>query len=148
MINNNIQDFSGYMVNYTPQNFETLGIDLTCFDPDAMVERFKNVEVTGINVLLLIFKPTIQKKINSIYLPDSAIKEDEEYNSMVGMVLQIGPDAYKGDQFPSGPYCKVKNWVVFPRGSSLQLKYEGEPTILVEDFKIKLKVDNPSKVSR
>jgi len=136
------------MINYNVQDFETKGIDLTCFDKDAIIERFKNVQVTGTNVLLLIFKPPIQKKINSIYLPDSAVKEDLEYNSMVGMVLQIGPDAYKGDQFPSGPYCKVKDWVEFPRGSSLQSKYEGEPIILVEDFKIKLIVDNPSKVTR
>ena len=67
---------------------------------------------------------------------------------MVGMVLKVGSDAYKGEQFPSGPYAKVGDWVIFPRGSSLQAKYEDEPIIMVEDFKIKLIVEDPSKVSR
>ena len=136
------------MINHNAQDFETKGIDLSCFDKEAMIEKFKHVEVTGINILILVYKPPIQKKINSILLPDSAIKEDLEYNSMVGMVLKIGKDAYKGDQFPSGAYAKEGDYVIFPRGSSLQAKYEGEPIIMVEDFKIKLLVDNPSKVSR
>ena len=136
------------MINYATQDFETKGIDLSCFDKEAMIERFKDVSVTGINVLILIYKPPLQKKINSIYLPDSAVKEDLEYNSMVGMVLKLGADSYQGDQFPNGAYVKVGDWVIFPRGSSLQSKYEGEPIIMVEDFKIKLLVDNPSKVSR
>ena len=62
--------------------------------------------------------------------------------------LKTGADAYKGEQFPSGPYAKVGDWVIFPRGSSLQSKYEDEPIIMVEDFKIKLIVEDPSKVSR
>jgi len=136
------------MINHNAQDFETKGIDLSCFDKEAMIEKFKHVSVTGINVLILIYKPPIQKKINSILLPDSAVKEDLEYNSMVGMVVKLGSDAYKGDQFPSGSYAKEGDWVIFPRGSSLQAKYEGEPIIMVEDFKIKLLVDNPSKVSR
>ena len=136
------------MINYNIQDFETKGIDLTCFDKAEMIEKFKHVEVTGINILILVYKPPIQKKINSILLPDSAIKEDLEYNSMVGMVLKIGKDAYKGDQFPSGSYAGEGDWVIFPRGTSLQAKYEGEPISMVEDFKIKLLVDNPSKVSR
>ena len=136
------------MINHNAQDFETKGIDLSCFDKEAMIEKFKHVSVTGINVLILIYKPPIQKKINSILLPDSAVKEDLEYNSMVGMVLKLGSDAYKGDQFPSGSYAKEGDWAIFPRGSSLQAKYEGEPIIMVEDFKIKLLVDNPSKVSR
>ena len=136
------------MINHNAQDFETKGIDLSCFDKEAMIEKFKHVSVTGINVLILIYKPPIQKKINSILLPDSVVKEDLEYNSMVSMVLKLGSDAYKGDQFPSGSYAGEGDWVIFPRGSSLQAKYEGEPIIMVEDFKIKLLVDNPSKVSR
>ena len=80
------------MINHNAQDFETKGIDLSCFDKEAMIEKFKHVSVTGINVLILIYKPPIQKKINSILLPDSAVKEDLEYNSMVSMVLKLGSD--------------------------------------------------------
>ena len=137
------------ITNYKPEYFKSLGIDLQTFNQEAMIEKFKEVSITGINVLILIYKPPVEEVTRGgIIKPPSAIADDLEYNSMVGMVLKLGPDSYKGDQFPSGPYVKEGDWVVFPRGSSLQSKYEGEPIIMVEDFKIKLLVDNTSKVSR
>ncbi len=136
-------------INYKPEDFKTKGIDLQSFNKEAMIERFREVLVTGINVLILIYKPPVEEVTRGgVIIPQTAVKDDLEYNSMVGMVLKLGPDSYKGDQFPSGPYVKEGDWVIFPRGSSLQSKYEGEPIIMVEDFKIKLLVDNPSKVSR
>jgi co-chaperonin GroES (HSP10) len=137
------------ITNYKPEDFKTKGIDLQSFNKEAMIERFKNIGVTGINVLILIYKPPVEEVTRGgVIIPQTAVKDDLEYNSMVGMVLKLGPDSYKGNQFPSGPYVKEGDWVIFPRGSSLQSKYEGEPIIMVEDFKIKLLVDNPSKVSR
>lgn len=137
------------MINYKLRDFKTEGIDLEAFNKEVMIERFREVSVTGINVLILIYKPPVEEVTRGgIIKPPSSIEDDLEYNSMVGMVLKLGPDSYKGDQFPSGPYAREGDWVIFPRGSSLQSKYEGEPIIMVEDFKIKLLVDNPSKVSR
>jgi co-chaperonin GroES (HSP10) len=136
------------VIDYLGNEYESNGIDLNNFDKEAMIAKFKNVVVTGCNILILIYKKPIQKQVRSILLPDSAVEEDLEYNSMVGMVLKVGVDAYKGDQFPNGDYAKVGDWVIFPRGSSLQAKYEAEPIIMVEDFKIKLIVEDPSKVSR
>ena len=42
--------------NYKGVQYDSLGIDLNNFDIDEMIKRFSNVEVTGINVLLLIYK--------------------------------------------------------------------------------------------
>ena len=135
--------------NFEKKKYESFGIDLHDFCKETMIKRFENVQVTGINVLILIYKmPVVTVTNKGVYLPPTAVKTDLEYNSMVGMVLKVGCDAYKGEQFPSGPYAKVGDWVIFPRGSSLQAKYEDEPIIMVEDFKIKLIVEDPSKVSR
>ncbi len=135
--------------NFEKKRYESFGIDLNNFCKETMIKRFENVHVTGINVLILIYKmPVVTVTNKGVYLPPTAVKTDLEYNSMVGMVLKTGADAYKGEQFPSGPYVKVGDWVIFPRGSSLQAKYEDEPIIMVEDFKIKLIVEDPSKVSR
>jgi len=135
--------------NFEKKRYESFGIDLNNFCKETMIKRFENVRVTGINVLILIYKmPVVTVTNKGVYLPPTAVKTDLEYNSMVGMVLKVGCDAYKGEQFPSGPYAKVGDWVIFPRGSSLQAKYEDEPIIMVEDFKIKLIVEDPSKVSR
>ena len=135
--------------NFEKKRYESFGIDLNNFCKETMIKRFENVHVTGINVLILIYKmPVVTVTNKGVYLPPTAVKTDLEYNSMVGMVLKAGSDAYKGEQFPSGSYAKVGDWVIFPRGSSLQAKYEDEPIIMVEDFKIKLIVEDPSKVSR
>ena len=135
--------------NFEKKRYESFGLDLNNFCKETMIKRFENVQVTGINVLILIYKmPVVTVTNKGVYLPPTAVKTDLEYNSMVGMVLKAGSDAYKGEQFPSGPYAKVGDWVIFPRGSSLQAKYEDEPIIMVEDFKIKLIVEDPSKVSR
>ena len=135
--------------NFEKKRYESFGIDLNNFCKETMIKRFENVQVTGINVLILIYKtPVVTVTNKGVYLPPTAVKTDLEYNSMVGMVLKAGSDAYKGEQFPSGAYAKVGDWVIFPRGSSLQAKYEDEPIIMVEDFKIKLIVEDPSKVSR
>jgi co-chaperonin GroES (HSP10) len=144
-----INSYKEGIVNYQGIKYESIGVDLNNFDKDRIIKRFANTTVTGINVLILIYKAPIKKvTYGGIILPDISLETDKEYSSMVGMVLQLGIDAYKGSQFPNGPYCKVGDWVEFPRGASMQSKYEDEPIIIVEDFKVKLVVDDPSKVSR
>lgn len=124
------------------------GINLESFDKQFYIDKYSKFRVSGINVLILIYKPEIKEKINGLYIPEIAIDKETEYSSIVGMVLKIGEEAYKGSQFPSGPYVKEGDWVVFPRASCLQLKYEDEPLIIIDDIKIKLVIDDPSKVSR
>lgn len=142
-----------FIENYQGVRYASEAIDLSTFDKEAVITRLTSGEnadnkVTGINVALLIFKAKIRNKVGSIYLPDQAVQTDKEYSAMVGLVIQLGPDAFKGDQFPSGPYCKVGDWVMFPRGASFQFKYEHEPLLIVEDVKIKMVITDPSKVSR
>lgn len=135
--------------NYQGIEYKSLGIDLNNFDKNELIARFKDHQVTGFNVLILIYKGAAEYITkHGVYIPQTVAEKDSEYNSMCGLVLKIGSDAYKGDHFPSGSYCKVGDWVIFPRGSSLQVKYEDEPLIMVEDSKIKLVVPDPSKVSR
>lgn len=47
-----------------------------------------------------------------------------------GEVLAVGPDAYKGDRFTSGPWCKVGDRVIYA-------KYGG---MILEDPETKAKV--------
>jgi hypothetical protein len=48
-------------INYKQEDFKTKGIDLQSFNKEAMIERFKNIGVTGINVLILIYKPPVEE---------------------------------------------------------------------------------------
>jgi len=48
-----------------------------------------------------------------VYLPDE-LKSREQTASIIGFVLKTGSEAYKDeDKFPSGPYCKEGDFVIF-----------------------------------
>ena len=136
--------------NYKGERFESKGIDLNNYSKQELIDHFaKNIKVCGINVVLLLYKGLVTEKTKGgLLLPPSLQDSGLEYNSYAGLVLQLGPDAFQGKNFPNGPYVKVGDWVVFPRSASLQLKYEDEPFVVVEDFKIKMTIDDPSKISR
>lgn len=136
--------------NYKGQKFETKGIDLATFNKQELIDHFnKNVKITGINVLLLVYKvPIITRTKGGIEIPTQYADKEDEYQAYAGMILQIGPDAFIGKNFPNGSYAEVGDWVIFPRSASLQLRYEDEPIVMVEDFKIKMIIDDPSKLSK
>ena len=137
--------------NYKGEKFKSKGIDLKTYNKDELIDHFKaNIKVTGINVLLLLYKGLVTDVTKGgLFLPDSLQDKGLEYNTYGGLILQIGPDAFKSEKnFPNGNYAEVGDWVVFPRSASLQFKYEDEPLVIVEDFKIKMVIDDPSKLSR
>lgn len=124
------------------------GIDLSNFDKEAYIKKFDEVVVPGIYVLVAIYKDIIKDKIGSLYLPDSALDEEEEFSSTVGLFIKCGTEAYEGNQFPSGPYARPGDWVQFNRASCTQGVYDGMPYIITEDHKIRLVIDDPSKIGR
>lgn len=128
---------------------EYSGINLESFDKEFFINKYSKFKVNGINVLILVYKDVIvEKTLGGLYLPETIIDKETEYTSIVGLVLKLGEEAYKGSQFPSGPYTKEGDWVVFPRASCLQFKYEEEPLVVIDDTKIKVVIDDPSKISR
>ncbi len=73
------------------------------------------------------FKHEITGETKSLVLPDS-IRKDDKFMSCTGCVIAIGPDAYSDEKwFRSGPYCKVGDFVAFPRHAGHQYNYMGIP---------------------
>ncbi len=136
------------ITNYQGIKFETKGIDLATYNKEELINRFSHLEVPGIYVLLLIYEGPITNKTKSGLYLSTPQNDGAAYYNYTGLVLQVGRDAYKGVSFPSGAYCKVGDWVIFPRAASLQIDYEDEPIVMVEDINIKLRIDDPSKVSK
>jgi hypothetical protein len=62
-----------------------------------------------------------------LYYADQTRKEDE-YQGRVGLVLRLGPDAYRDTaKYPSGPWVKVGDWVTWPALENVaqRQKYHG-----------------------
>jgi co-chaperonin GroES (HSP10) len=123
--------------------------DLNNFCNKTLIDRYKDITVNGYYILIFIFKPPVVKKSKGgIYIPDNAVEEDYEYRSTVGLVLKVGEDAYPEDRYPTGPWCKVGDWVTFPRANGVQFRCDGALLINVPDDKIINVIDDPRRISR
>ena len=71
-------------------------------------------KATGWRIVVLPHKG-IEKTKGGLLLTDKAI-EEQQLTTNVGLILNMGPDAYADkNKFPNGPWCKEGDWVVFAR---------------------------------
>ena len=88
----------------------------------ALEEKYKKQEEnlpkpTGWRLLVLPFKMKDKTK-GGIVLAESTI-ERQQVASQCGLVLEMGPQCYKDkERYPTGPWCKKGDWVMFAQGSS------------------------------
>ena len=67
---------------------------------------------TGYKLLIATLEVS-SKTDGGVYLPDQ-LKDAEQTASIIGYVIDAGPDAYTdADKFPHGPYCQVGDFVIF-----------------------------------
>ena len=93
---------------------------------------------------LLIAIPKVEEKTGSgVYMPDSLTKM-EQTASIVGLVVEMGPDAYLDkSKFPNGPYCKKGDFVIFRSYSGTRFKVKNEEFRLINDDTVEAVVDDP-----
>jgi co-chaperonin GroES (HSP10) len=80
-----------------------------------------------------------------IFIPDSA-RDRDKFNAIVGLVLDMGPEAYKGDRF-KGIYCRPGDWVVLAKYEGSNLAYKDIPVQLVNDDRILMVIPDPKDVT-
>ena len=98
----------------------------------------------------LLIKPleVKEKTDGGIYMPD-ALKSAEQTASVIGFVVKAGPDAYTDqDKFPSGPYCKEGDFVIFRSYSGTRFKVEKQEFRLINDDTVEAVVDDPRGYAR
>ncbi len=98
---------------------------------------------------VLIAVPGVEEKTSGgIYRPDS-LRKLEETASIFGFVVSMGPDAYSdASKFPTGPYCKKGDWVVFRSYSGTRFKIADQEFRLINDDSVEAVVDDPRGVER
>lgn len=73
----------------------------------------------------------------------------EELLSPVLFVAKMGPDAYKDSlRFPSGPSCKVGDFVLVRPNTGTRLKIHGTEWRLINDDSVEAVVQDPRGVKR
>lgn len=87
----------------------------------------------------------------TLYLPDQS-RASDKWTNCVGLVVGMGPGAYTGknpdgsDRFPEGPWCRVGDFVVFPRYESQVFMWRGIALMTIYDDKVQMVVSDPTEV--
>ena len=98
---------------------------------------------------LLIGLPEIEDKTEGgLYMPDS-LKDAEGIASIIGFVMEMGPDAYLDrEKFPHGAYCKKGDFVIFRSYSGTRFKIHNKEFRLINDDTVEAVVDDPRGYKR
>ena len=73
----------------------------------------------------------------------------EEVLTPVLFVVKMGPEAYKDTtRFPSGPSCKVGDFVIVRPNSGTRLKIHGREFRIINDDSVEAVVEDPRGITR
>ncbi len=98
---------------------------------------------------LLITLPEVEESTEGGIIKSLKSQDEESIATVVGWVMQMGPDAYVDfARFPSGPYCQVGDWVVFRAFSGTRIKIHGREFRLINDDTVEAVVEDPRGVER
>lgn len=98
---------------------------------------------------ILIALPEVKEKTKGgVFLPDH-LKDREGVASILGFVVAMGPDAYKDEsKFPTGPWCKEGDFVIFRSYSGTRFRVDGKEFRLINDDTVEAVVDDPRGYER
>ena len=109
----------------------------------SVVDQLPNP--SGWRMLVLPFTPKEKTKGGIIFSQESLDKARIATNC--GYVLKLGPLCYQDkDKFPTGPWCKEKDWVIFARYAGSRLPIEGGEVRLLNDDEVLGTVKDPESV--
>lgn len=98
---------------------------------------------------LLIALPVVEENYESGLAKADRTKHEEQILSMMGAVIDMGEQAYSDkDRFPTGPWCKVGDFVMFRPNSGTRFKVNGQEYRLLNDDSIEAVVADPRGVTR
>ena len=110
---------------------------------DKVLERLP--DPTGWRILVLPYKGQGKTK-GGVILTDETMQE-RTYTTVTGLVLKVGPDAYKDEtRFPNGPWCKKGDWIIFGRYAGSRFGIEGGEVRILNDDEIIAVVKDPEDI--
>lgn len=98
--------------------------------------------------ILVAMPPQEEQTKGGVHLPEEHIHKANAA-SITGMVLELGPDAFRDKKrFPSGAWCKPGDWVVFRAYSGTKMNVGGQEVRLINDETVDALADDPREVVR
>ncbi len=116
--------------------------------PESVEDKAKQLpEPVGYHILVAI--PEVEDKYDSGLIKADTTMHTEEVLSTVFFVVKMGADCYKDEKrFPTGPWCKVGDFILARPNSGTRLKIHGREFRLINDDSIEAVVDDPRGITR
>ena len=120
--------------------------DATTLDPDMLNSELLDQlpSPTGWRIMILPYKGQ-GKTDGGIVLTNETV-ERQQVSTLLGYVLKVGPQAYDGERFSTGPWCKPGDWVLIGRYAGSRIHIEGGEIKLLKDDEIIATVPDPEAI--
>jgi len=123
-------------------------VDLSALMDKSQEEKASQLpKPQGYRILCAI--PDIEDAYESGLLKAEATINFEEKLATVLFVVALGPDCYKDPtRFPSGPWCKVGDFIIVRPNSGSRLNIHGKEFRMINDDTVEATVDDPRGIKR
>ena len=123
-------------------NKDLVGLKRTKSQKEITNEKEKLPQPTGWRILVLPFKMN-EKTKGGVIINESTL-ERQQVASQCGNVLAMGSECYRDkERYPTGPWCKIGDWVVFARYAGSRINIEGGEVRLLNEDEILATVKDP-----
>ena len=128
--------------------FDVQAVDLSGILNASAEEKAKQVPDPATYHLLCVL-PDIDDEYESGLVKANTTMHYEELLSPVLFVVKMGPDAFKDEKrFPSGPSCKVGDFVLVRPNTGTRMKIHGKEFRIINDDSVEAVVQDPRGVTR
>ena len=123
-------------------NKELVGVKKSEPKKEITNEKDKLPQPTGWIFLVLPFKMN-EKTKGGVIMNESTL-ERQQVASQCGNVLAMGSECYRDkERYPTGPWCKIGDWVVFARYAGSRINIEGGEVRLINEDEVLATVKDP-----
>ena len=128
--------------------FDVQAVDLSGILNASAEEKAKQVP-DPVTYHILCVLPEVDEEYESGLVKAGQTIHYEELLSPVLFVVKMGPDAFKDEKrFPSGPSCKVGDFVLVRPNTGTRIKIHGKEFRVVNDDSVEAVVQDPRGIQR
>ena len=125
--------------------------ELTIVPKEAENDEELDLQIpTPVGYRVLVAMPEVEDTYGESGIIKSSKEMHNEYiMSTIGVVLDMGKQAYSDkERFPTGPWCKTGDYVMFRANTGTRFKVGGVEYRLMNDDSIEAVVNDPRGVTR
>ena len=129
-------------------NFDVTAVDLSGVLSATAEEKAKQIPDPATYHLLCML-PEAKEEYEGGLIKANQTMQFEELLSPVLFVAKMGPDAFKDEKrFPSGPSCKVGDFIIVRPNTGTRMKIHGTEWRLLNDDAVEAVIQDPRGIQR